>query len=68
MMGHIPTWNPGSPSYFIIMVHTYPWDPSIWLYTLITSIEGYSFIRRMECSVSREVMGGWGGRSHSDNS
>jgi hypothetical protein len=67
MVAHIPTWDPGSPAYFNIMVHTYPWDPGIWLYTLITSIEDNTFIRGMECSVAREVMGG-GGRAHSDNS
>jgi hypothetical protein len=40
------------------MVHTYPWDPGIWLYTLITSVEDNTFIRGMECSVAREVVGG----------
>jgi hypothetical protein len=73
MVAHIPTWDHGSPTYFSIMVHTYPWDPGIWLYTLITSIEDNTFIRGMECSVAREVMGGGGGRcngsrAHSDNS
>jgi hypothetical protein len=66
MVAHISTWDPGSPVYFNTMVHTYPWDPGIWLYTLITSIEDNTFIRGMECSVAREVMGG--ARAHSDNS
>jgi hypothetical protein len=57
MVSNIPTWDPGSPAYFSIMVHTYPWDPGIWLYTLITSVEDDAFIRGMEFSVSREVMG-----------
>ena len=52
------TWNPSSLSYFSITVHTYPWDPGIWLYFLIKSIEDYTFIRGVECSVSRGII--WG--------
>jgi hypothetical protein len=29
MVARILTWDHGSPSYFSIMVHTYPWDPGI---------------------------------------
>jgi hypothetical protein len=62
MMAHIPTWYLGSLAYFNIMVHTYPWNPGIGLSTLITSIEDNDFIRGMECSATREVMGGgWRG-------
>jgi hypothetical protein len=57
MVDRIPTWDYGSPTYFIIMVPTYPWNPGIWLYTFITSIEDNAFIRGMECNVAREVMG-----------
>jgi hypothetical protein len=66
MVDFISTWDPSSLVYFNTMVHTYPWDPGIWLYTLITSIEDNTFIRGMECSVAREVVGGQ--RAHSDNS
>jgi hypothetical protein len=45
MVARIPTLDHSSPSYFIIMVHSYPWDPGIWLYTLIASVEDNSFIR-----------------------
>jgi hypothetical protein len=58
MVAFISTWNPGSPVYFSTMVHTYPWDPGIWLYTLITSVGDNALLRGMECSVAREVMGG----------
>jgi hypothetical protein len=49
MVACIPTWDPGSLVYFRTMVHTYPWDPGIWLYTLIASVEDNTFIRGMEC-------------------
>ena len=62
-----PPWDPGSEVYFNTMVHTYPWDSGIWLYTLITSVEDNAFIKGMECKVAREVVGG-SQRSHSDNS
>jgi hypothetical protein len=52
------TWDIISPTYFIIMVHTYPWEPSIWLYFLMTSIEDKAFLRGMECSVAMGVI--WG--------
>jgi len=58
MVACIPTLDHSSPSYFIIMVNSYPWDPGIWLYTLIESVEDNSFIRGVECSVAREGMGG----------
>jgi hypothetical protein len=32
MVASISQWDPGSLVYFSIMVHTYPWDPGIWLY------------------------------------
>jgi hypothetical protein len=48
MVASTSTWDPGSPSYHIIMVNTYPWDPCI----LIKRIEDNSFIWGMECSVS----------------
>jgi len=54
MMNHIYTWDLDSPTYFNTMVHTYPLDPCIWLYTLITSVEDNNFMRGMECSVARE--------------
>jgi hypothetical protein len=44
------------------MVHTYPQDLGIWLYTLITSVEDNTFIRRMECSVASENNMGYLGR------
>ena len=47
MVAFISTWD-----------HGYPWNPGIWLYTLITRIEDNTFIRRMECKVAREVVGG----------
>jgi hypothetical protein len=53
MVAHTPTWDLGSPTYIIIMVHTYLWDPGIWLYTLITHVEDNDFIRGMGCSVAR---------------
>ena len=43
------TWDLGSSVFFSIMVHNYPWDPGIWLSTLIKSIEENTFIRGMEC-------------------
>jgi hypothetical protein len=58
MVARISTWNPGSSAYFSTMFHTYPWDHGIWLYTLITSVEDNAFIRRIKCSVVREVVGG----------
>jgi hypothetical protein len=48
MVAHIPTWDLGSPAYFSIMVHTYPRDLGIWLYTLITSVEDNAFIKGMD--------------------
>ena len=32
MVAFLSTWYLGSPVFFSIMVHNYPWDPSIWLY------------------------------------
>jgi hypothetical protein len=32
MMAFLSTWDLGSPVFFNIMVHNYPWDPGIWLY------------------------------------
>ena len=32
MVSFLSTWDLGSPIFFNIMVHNYPWDPSIWLY------------------------------------
>ena len=58
MVAFISTWDPSSLVYFRTMVHTYPWDPGIWLYTLIKSIEDNAFMRGMECQVSREIVGG----------
>jgi hypothetical protein len=49
MGAHIYTWYLGSPVFFNIMVHNYPWDLGIWFSTLITSIEDNAFIRGMEC-------------------
>ena len=54
MVAFISTWGHSSLVYSSTMVHTYPWDPSIWLYTLITSVEDNTFIRGMECSVARD--------------
>jgi hypothetical protein len=31
MVARISTWDLGSPAYCNTMVHTYPWDPGIWL-------------------------------------
>jgi hypothetical protein len=31
MVTSTSTGDHGSPTYFIIMVHTYPWDLGIWL-------------------------------------
>jgi hypothetical protein len=64
MVVFISTWVPSSRVYFNIMVHNYPWDLDIWLYTLITSMEDNTFLRGMEFSVAREVVG----EGHSDNS
>jgi hypothetical protein len=47
MVDFISTWDHGSLVYFNTMVHTYPWEPGICLYTLITSVEDNAFIRRM---------------------
>jgi hypothetical protein len=52
MVDFISTWDLGSLVYFNTMVHTYPWDPGIWLYTLITSVEDNACLRGMECSVA----------------
>ena len=49
MVSFLSTWDLGSPVFFNIMVHNYPWDPSIWLSTLITSVEDNAFIRGVEC-------------------
>ena len=62
MVSYIPTWDPRSPSYFNIMVHTYPWDHGIWLCTLIISIEHNAFKRGMEYSVARGNNMGYLGR------
>jgi hypothetical protein len=32
MVAFLSTWDLGSPVFFNIMVHNYPWDPGIWLY------------------------------------
>jgi hypothetical protein len=32
MVAFLSTWDLGSPVFFSIMVHNYPWDPGIWLY------------------------------------
>jgi hypothetical protein len=32
MVALLSTWDLGSPVFFSIMVHNYPWDPGIWLY------------------------------------
>jgi hypothetical protein len=56
MVDNTSTWDLGSPNYFKIMVHTYPWDPSIWLFFLITSVEDNTFLRGMECSVARRII------------
>ena len=32
MVDSISQWDHGSLVYFNIVVHTYPWDPDIWLY------------------------------------
>jgi hypothetical protein len=32
MVAFLSTWDLGSPIFFSIMVHNYPWDPGIWLY------------------------------------
>jgi hypothetical protein len=32
MVAFLSTWDIGSPVFFSIMVHNYPWDPGIWLY------------------------------------
>jgi hypothetical protein len=32
MVACISQWDPVSLVYFSTMVHTYPWDPGIWLY------------------------------------
>jgi hypothetical protein len=58
MVASTCTWDLGSLAYFNIMVHTHPWDPGIWLYFLTTSIEDNTFLRGVECSVSRGVI--WG--------
>jgi hypothetical protein len=58
MVANTSTWDPGSPAYFNIMVHTYPWDPDIWLQFLITSVKNNAFIRAMECSVVGGII--WG--------
>jgi len=63
MVASICQWDHGSLVYFNILVHTYPWDPGIWLYLLITSIEDNDFLRGMECSVAREIIWGiYGGK------
>jgi hypothetical protein len=67
MVSFISTWDLVLQVYFSTMVHIYPWDPGIWLYTLITSLEDNALLRGMECSVAREVVGGVR-RAHSDNS
>jgi hypothetical protein len=62
----ISSWGPGSLFYFSTMVHTYPWDPGIWLYTLIMSVGDKDILRGMECSVDIGVVGrdvGGGGAS-----
>jgi hypothetical protein len=58
MVTFISTQDPNSLVYFSTMVYTYPWNLSIWLYTLVTSVEDNAFIRGMECSVAREAVGG----------
>jgi hypothetical protein len=62
MVARIPTRDPVSPTYLSIVVHTYPRDRGIWLYTLITSIEDNTFIRGMKCSVARGNNMGYLGR------
>jgi hypothetical protein len=52
------TWDPSFPINYNIMVHTYPCDPSMWLYSLITSVEDHTFINGMEYSVARGII--WG--------
>jgi hypothetical protein len=32
MVALLSTWDLGSPVFFSIMVHNYPWNPGIWLY------------------------------------
>jgi hypothetical protein len=49
MVAFLSTWDHGSLVNFNTIAHTYPWDPGIWLYTLITSVEDNTFIRMMEC-------------------
>ena len=48
IVAHIYTWDLGSLAFFNIMVYTYPWEPGIWSYTLIKSIEENIFITGME--------------------
>jgi hypothetical protein len=52
----VPKYSVGSSHEHLDMVHTYPWDPGIWLYTLITSVDDNAFIRGVECQVAREVV------------
>jgi hypothetical protein len=58
MVDFISTWDISSPSYFSIMVHTYPWDPGICLCILVKIIEDTTFIRGMEYSMPMEEI--WG--------
>jgi hypothetical protein len=50
------TWGPIFPSNVNIMVHIYLRDPNMWLYSLITSVEGNTFIKGMECSEARGII------------
>jgi hypothetical protein len=58
MVANTSTLDRISPSYFNIMVHNYPWDHGIQLCSLIIGVEDDTFIRGMECSVTRGII--WG--------
>jgi hypothetical protein len=53
MVDNIPICDHVSLAHFNIMVHTYPYDPGIWLHIIITIFEDETFIRGTEWTVYR---------------